>query len=136
MASKYFRKALERIPDETKVFVRTYAHILKRIDYLLQIKGYKQKDLAQRLDKRESEISKWLNGEHNLTLRTVAKLEVALGEPILKVLPVPEDYEEKVWKKTSVGHLNKYVAKPKQKPTNGFESAETSIEPASKIEVA
>ena len=40
--------------------------------------------MAEALEKRPSEISKWLNG-HNLTIRTLAKLEAALGEELLVV---------------------------------------------------
>lgn len=89
MPSKFFRQSLENIPAETRLFVQFYVNILKRINYLLEIKGYKQKDLAKLLDKKESEISKWLNGEHNLTLKTIAKLQVALEEPIITIEQVP-----------------------------------------------
>jgi transcriptional regulator with XRE-family HTH domain len=37
------------------------------------------------MGKKPSEISKWLNGEHNFTLRSLAKLEAELGEPIITV---------------------------------------------------
>ncbi|WP_192904104.1 helix-turn-helix transcriptional regulator [Arachidicoccus ginsenosidivorans] len=35
------------------------------------------------MNKKPSEISKWLNGPHNLTLMTIAKLEAELGAPII-----------------------------------------------------
>ena len=35
------------------------------------------------MKKRRSEINKWLKGNHNLTLKTLAKLEAELGEPII-----------------------------------------------------
>lgn len=98
MASKFFRKALERVPVETKAFVELYADILIRVNYLLEKKRLNQKGLAGLLEKNESEISKWLKGEHNLTLKTIAKLQVALGEEIISVLPVPQSKEED-WKK-------------------------------------
>ena len=44
-----------------------------------------QSDLAKAMNKRESEISKWLGGGHNFTIATIAKIEVALGEDILSV---------------------------------------------------
>ncbi|MBK8153775.1 MAG: hypothetical protein IPK61_12500 [Saprospiraceae bacterium] len=37
------------------------------------------------MDKKPSEISKWLSGEHNFTLRSLAKLSAELGEPLMEV---------------------------------------------------
>jgi transcriptional regulator with XRE-family HTH domain len=41
--------------------------------------------LARALGKSESEISKWLTGLHNLELRTIYKIEIALGEDVIEV---------------------------------------------------
>jgi len=65
--------------------VRQYTDIVVRIHQLLSAKGYTQKDLAVRMNKKPSEINKWLKGNHNLTLKTLAKLEAELGEPIIQV---------------------------------------------------
>ncbi len=60
--------------------------ILDRINDLLEKKfDGKQIELAKRLNKKESEISKWLNGVQNFTIFTIAKLEEAFGEPIISV---------------------------------------------------
>lgn len=63
---------------------------MKRIRYLLESQQITQKELARRMGKRESEVSKWLSGKHNLTLRSLAKLEAALGADIISV---PENAE-------------------------------------------
>ena len=52
---------------------------------ILASKGMSQKELASMLKKKESEISKWLSGRHNFTLRTIAKIESALGEKLIHV---------------------------------------------------
>ncbi|GAB4250161.1 MAG: hypothetical protein Kow0027_13440 [Saprospiraceae bacterium] len=90
MKNKLLERALAEVPEETKVFVRKYTDIVDRINYLLKEKGINQKQLAQKMGKRESEISKWLKSGQNLTLKSIAKLEVALGEEIIAV-PKPED---------------------------------------------
>ena len=59
--------------------------IVDRIHYILKHKGLRQKDLAERLGKNESEISKWMRGSHNFTIDTLVSIENALGEPILIV---------------------------------------------------
>jgi transcriptional regulator with XRE-family HTH domain len=76
---------LDKTPLETKIFVQKYADLIVLINQILKEKGYTQKLLAQKLDKSPSEISKWLSGEHNFTLRSLAKLEAELGEPILYI---------------------------------------------------
>ena len=45
-----------------------------------------QKDLAKALGKNESEISKWLSGSHNFTLKTIARIEDVLGDKLLEVV--------------------------------------------------
>ena len=94
MRNKLFEKALAEVPAETKVFVRKYTDIVDRINYLLKQKKLTQKQLAERMGKRESEISKWLKSGQNLTLKSIAKLEVALEEEII-VVPNADVYSKR-----------------------------------------
>jgi transcriptional regulator with XRE-family HTH domain len=57
--------------------------VIEQISAILRRKGMCQRDLAQLLGKRESEISKWMRGTHNFTLSTIAGIQEALGEKIL-----------------------------------------------------
>jgi transcriptional regulator with XRE-family HTH domain len=83
--SKILQKILDEKPKESYVFVRLYADIVVRVNTILEEKGMTQKSLADKMGKHPSEIHKWLSGEHNLTLRSIAKLEAELGETILQV---------------------------------------------------
>lgn len=56
-----------------------------RICYLLEKKNMTQIHLAKKLGKHKEEVNNWLSGERNFTLRTLAKIEVALGEPIILI---------------------------------------------------
>ena len=85
MRSKIFQKILDETPKDVDLFVHWYADLLVRINQLLREKNINQKELAEKMDKKPSEISKWLKGEHNFTLRSLAKLSVELGEPLLEV---------------------------------------------------
>ncbi|MFT3948522.1 MAG: helix-turn-helix transcriptional regulator [Agriterribacter sp.] len=85
MRSKIAKKIQSETPEELRIFVRQYTDIIIRINELLEVKGYTQKDLADKLNKSPSEINKWLKGNHNLTLKTIAKLEAQLGKPIIYV---------------------------------------------------
>lgn len=85
MRSKIFQEILDETPKEVEIFVRHYADLVLRINQILREKNYTQAKLAEKLDKRPSEIHKWLNGDHNFTLRSIAKLEAELGEVLLEV---------------------------------------------------
>ncbi|SFW85879.1 helix-turn-helix domain-containing protein [Chitinophaga sancti] len=85
MRSKVATQIQEETPEEVRIFVRQYTDIVIRINQILQAKGYTQKDLAERMGKKPSEINKWLKGNHNWTLMTLAKLEAELGEPIIHI---------------------------------------------------
>ena len=63
--------------------------IVDRIHEILISKNLKQKDLAERLGKKESEISRWMRGTHNFTIDTLTAIEDALGAPILSVVNKP-----------------------------------------------
>jgi len=83
MRSKVAKRIQEETPEEVRIFVRQYTDIVVRINQLMQAKRYTQKQLAEKMNKKPSEINKWLKGNHNLTLKTLAKLEAELGEPII-----------------------------------------------------
>lgn len=85
MRSKIFQQILDETPEDVEIFVRLYADLVVRINQLLREKKISQKELAEKLDKRPSEISKWLSGDHNFTLRSLSKLSAELGEPLLEV---------------------------------------------------
>lgn len=85
MRSKIFQEILDETPEDVEIFVRLYAALVVRINQLLRENGITKKELAEKMDKKPSEISKWLSGEHNFTLRSLAKLSAELGEPLLEV---------------------------------------------------
>ena len=74
------------ISPEMKLQMEMSVSIANRIYEILEAKGMTQKDLAKRLGKTGTEVSRWLSGTHNLTLSTICKISAALGDPILKVV--------------------------------------------------
>lgn len=85
MRSEAVKRVLERTPKDVKIFVRLYADLVKRINAIMQEQGLSQNQLASRMAKKPSEISKWLKGNHNLTLRSIAKLQAELGETLIAI---------------------------------------------------
>ena len=78
----------QRVSTETRNKVQLSFMIVDRIHAILEERGLRQKDLADMLGKKESEISKWMRGTHNFTIDTVSSIENALGAPILQVVKV------------------------------------------------
>ena len=73
------------ISPEMKLQMEMSVAIANRIYKILEAKGMTQKDLAKRLGKTETEVSRWLSGTHNLTLSTICKISAALEEEIVSV---------------------------------------------------
>lgn len=78
-----FHSSLENLSEESKIFVDKSLEIADHILKLMEQKGLKQKELAERMGKSEAEVSKLLGGMHNYTLRSLAKIEAALGSTII-----------------------------------------------------
>ncbi|WP_018621146.1 helix-turn-helix domain-containing protein [Spirosoma luteum] len=78
---------LNNIPVDPIIerFIELSYGVSERIIRLLDEKGLLQRDLALKLGKKDSEVSKWLQGNHNLTLKTIATIEIALNEKLIKV---------------------------------------------------
>lgn len=85
MRSKIFQEVLNETPKEVEIFIRLYSDLVVRINDILQDKQMTKADLARSLNKRPSEIHKWLSGNHNLTLQSIAKLQAELGESLLEI---------------------------------------------------
>ena len=74
-----------KVSPEVRRSVNLSFLIVDRIHAILKERGLKQKDLANMLGKKESEISKWMRGTHNFTIDTISSIENVLGSPILQV---------------------------------------------------
>ena len=83
--SSIIEERRRKVNPETRRMVDLSFRIVDRIHEILKEKGLKQKDLALRLGKNESEISKWMRGTHNFTIDTLVSIENVLGEPIIEV---------------------------------------------------
>jgi len=78
-----FQESLDNMPAESKIFVDKSLAIAHYIQLIMQHQRIRQKDLAELMGKTEAEVSKWLAGMHNYTLRSLAKIEAALGSDII-----------------------------------------------------
>ena len=78
------------ISPETKMQMELSVAIANRIYDILEKKSMTQKDFARLMGKTETEVSRWLSGTHNMTLATLCKISIALGENILSVVDIEE----------------------------------------------
>lgn len=80
-----FDECLAQVPNDVRMELDLSFALADKIDAILKEKKISQKDLAKRMGKTEAEVSRWLGGTHNFTLRTIAKISEALGIKLISV---------------------------------------------------
>ena len=80
------RRLSEQIPAVDIEVAHTSYAISQRITELMQKRQLSKKQFADALGRRPSEVTKWLSGQHNFTLRTIIMLADFFKEPIIKVV--------------------------------------------------
>ncbi len=73
------------IPLAKREETRLSFAISNRLDALMKEKDLNRKQLAEALGKRPNEVTRWLSGEHNFTIATLAMLSTFFGKPIISV---------------------------------------------------
>ena len=71
-------------------FIEKNLAITEKVRTAMEQKGWRNLDLANAMGKSPSEISKWLSGTHNLTLKSIVKMEEALGISLFYTEPIKE----------------------------------------------
>jgi transcriptional regulator with XRE-family HTH domain len=75
---------------EIDQFVEKNLAITEKVRNNLILKGWNNGDLAKAMGKSPSEVSKWLSGMHNLTLKSIIKMERALETELIHCEPIKE----------------------------------------------
>lgn len=110
-----FNEVYSKIPEESR---RMSAHsfaIAAHISEILERKGWSKTDLATALGKKNAEISKWMSGQHNFTIATIAKIEAVLGEDIISV----KKYRKPVTGYTQMPESKRRYLSEKERPGYG-----------------
>lgn len=81
------QEIFDEIPLEKREESRLSFAISDRLYELMREKGLNKKQFAESLGKRPNEITRWLSGEHNFTIATIAMLSVFFGKSIISVEP-------------------------------------------------
>jgi DNA-binding transcriptional regulator YiaG len=82
---KQFKQMVEDVPSSVKIEVDLSFAIADRINSLMTKKELTKKEFALSLGKKPSEVTKWLSGQHNFTIRTLALLTNFFKEDIIIV---------------------------------------------------
>ncbi len=80
-----YQEAVKDIPMDIRKATALSFSISDKIHLILKKEKMTQKEFARRMGKTEAEVSVWLSGQHNFTLRTLAKISAVLGEDIVCV---------------------------------------------------
>lgn len=70
---------MAEVPEELKLEIGWSDAIAQKIINRLSELGLSQKDFAKEVGKTEDEVSNWLSGTHNFTLRTLSKISKVLN---------------------------------------------------------
>lgn len=85
MRSSVLQELLDETPKDLRLMLKMHAQISMRVKELMDEAGISQKELAERMGKKPSELNKWLKSGHNMTLRSMAKLQIALEKVVIQV---------------------------------------------------
>lgn len=80
-----YREMDNQVPPEIKEEINLSFAISNKIDTLMQERGLTKKQFADQIGKRPSEITRWLSGQHNFTVSTLAMLSSFFGKSIITV---------------------------------------------------
>ncbi|MDE5920581.1 MAG: helix-turn-helix transcriptional regulator [Paramuribaculum sp.] len=80
-----YRKMVDQVPPEIKEEINLSFEISNKIDALMQERGLSKKQFADQIGKRPSEVTRWLSGQHNFTVSTLAMLSTFFGKSIISV---------------------------------------------------
>ena len=78
-----FKQMVAEVPADVKIEVDLSFGIADRIEALIRKKGRTNKEIADSIGKRPSEVTKWLSGQHNFTIRTLAMLSAYFDEALI-----------------------------------------------------
>lgn len=83
--NELFNQSVAEISEEVKREMELSFAVSEKIDLLLKTRGLTQKQFAKMVGKTEPEVCRWLSGRHNFTIRTLAKISIALETDIVSI---------------------------------------------------
>jgi transcriptional regulator with XRE-family HTH domain len=108
----------EGIPQITFDFVANRMQLALRISDAIKTRGWSQKQFAEAMNKKPSEINRWLSGTHNFTTDTLWHIQEILGiqllaEPVTSTFNFEADSLRKFVLQEVNNALEKYLSSKK-----------------------
>jgi plasmid maintenance system antidote protein VapI len=79
------KRTVDKISPFTTKFVKRQGEFAVRVSEIMKSTGMTQRQLAEKLGKKESYVSRILAGWANPTLKTITEFEVAIGHDIINI---------------------------------------------------
>ena len=86
-AKERYRSMVEAVPQSIKTEINLCFDISNKIESLMIQRGLTRKQFADAIGKRPCEVTKWLSGQHNFTISTLASISAFFNCPIVSVMP-------------------------------------------------
>lgn len=84
-AKKKYNEMIGEVPDHIQREMEFCVEISEKIEALMMERGLTKKQFADAIGKRPCEITKWLSGQHNFTVSTLAMISSFFNCPIITV---------------------------------------------------
>lgn len=84
-AFEKYNQIVDSIPAEIHKEVEMQFAISNRIYALMTEKGLSKAEFARAIGRRPCEITKWLSGQHNFTVKTLALISTFFGVPLVHI---------------------------------------------------
>jgi len=81
-----YNSIVASIPKDVHAEVDMEMALSDRIYNLMISRGLTKAEFARAIGKRPCEITKWLSGQHNFTIKTISMLSAFFGEPLVSVV--------------------------------------------------
>ena len=100
-----------KIPQTTFDFVANRMRLALRISEAIKAKKWSQKQFAEAMNKKPSEINRWLSGTHNFTTDTLWHIEQVLGIRLLSETAPNTTFEAESLRKFVLQEVNNALEK-------------------------
>jgi len=95
--SRIIDDLLNLISPESQELTNMQMRLATKIYYAMKANGWNQSEFAKKMDKYDSEISKWLSGSHNFELSTLFAIEKILGIRLIDSEHKKDDFIPTLW---------------------------------------
>lgn len=76
--------------QEIDILIEKTFLIIEKVHAVLELKAWSKRHLSESMCISHLEVSKWFSGMHNLTIKNIIKMEIALGTELIYLEPLTD----------------------------------------------